>query len=100
MTTDKSDAVSAETARVFHPAYPGQRDIVANPYSPDEERVVRWMVATSGIGGGDDPIGFIMASLAFGTHQCNLYRDALKAILEVPDEVRSVNLAAKAIKGD
>lgn len=31
-------------------------------YTPDQARVAAWIVKLSGIGGGDDPIGFLMAS--------------------------------------
>ena len=42
------------------------RDFQKSPYSPDERRIVDWIVErTSGaVGGGDDPIGFILASYA------------------------------------
>ena len=39
-----------------------ERDMDARPYSPDEERVAKWLAETTGIGGGDDPIGFLIAS--------------------------------------
>jgi hypothetical protein len=38
------------------------RDMVAKPYSPDEERVAAYLVEKTGIGAGDDPIGFLIAS--------------------------------------
>jgi hypothetical protein len=41
-----------------------QRDFEANPYSKDEERVAKWL-SEKGIGGGDDPIGFVMHSYDF-----------------------------------
>lgn len=39
------------------------RDIVANPYRPDEQRVVDYLRSLMpDIGAGDDPIGFLIAS--------------------------------------
>lgn len=38
------------------------RDFDANPYSPDEARVAKWIADLTGAGGGDDPIGFLIAS--------------------------------------
>lgn len=37
------------------------RDFDKKPYSTDEARVAEWL-ARLGVGGGDDPIGFILAS--------------------------------------
>lgn len=41
-----------------------ERDFDKNPYSADETRVAKWLVEKTGISGGDDPIGFILASHA------------------------------------
>lgn len=38
-----------------------ERDTDRYPYSPDEARVARWFF-DKGIGGGDDPIGSLIAS--------------------------------------
>ena len=38
------------------------RDFDRHPYSPDEERVAKYISDLTGIGGGDDPIGFLIAS--------------------------------------
>lgn len=40
------------------------RDFTISPYSDDEKRIVNWMnkIANGTIGGGDDPLGFFMAS--------------------------------------
>ena len=40
------------------------RDFKENPYSPCEARVAAFLHEVGGIGGGDDPIGFLMASHA------------------------------------
>jgi hypothetical protein len=47
------------------------RDLDKNPYSPDEERVAKWIMDKTDIGGGDDPIGFLMASHEYAIHQRN-----------------------------
>ena len=54
-----------------------QRDMDTHPYSADEQRVAAWLVAKIGIGGGDDPIGFLIASHDFAIMQRNILRDAL-----------------------
>jgi hypothetical protein len=41
------------------------RDFDIHPYSKDEERVAEYLNGVAGIGGGNDPIGFIMASHRF-----------------------------------
>lgn len=38
------------------------RNMVSAPYSLDEARVAKYLVDLTGIGGGDDPIGFLIAS--------------------------------------
>jgi len=42
------------------------RDFDENPYSKDEQRVADYIVEASkgNIGGGDDPIGYLMAAHA------------------------------------
>lgn len=43
------------------------RDMVANPYSKDERRLVDWLNKDGdiGIGGGPDPLGFFLSSYDF-----------------------------------
>ena len=42
------------------------RDLCTHPYTKDEQRVVAWLVGRSPeIGGGDDPIGFLLASYEY-----------------------------------
>ena len=43
------------------------RDLDTHPYTKDEQRVANWLAERSGgnIGGGDDPIGFLLASYAY-----------------------------------
>lgn len=40
----------------------GGRNFVQKPYSDDEKRVAQWFSNVAGIGGGEDPIGFMIAS--------------------------------------
>ena len=54
------------------------RNIVANPYTPEEQRVADWLARNGGVGGGDDPIGFLLASYAFLIAQRNALRSAAK----------------------
>lgn len=45
------------------------RDFDKNPYSEDEVRVALFIMELCGIGGGDDPIGFLLASYAELIHE-------------------------------
>lgn len=71
------------------------RDLDQNPYSPDEARVAEYF-AERGIGGGDDPIGSLMASHSYAIDQRNRIRRALEltrgalrtAIMEMDRELR------------
>lgn len=47
------------------------RSIEKLPYTPDEQRVVEWLlkVSNNSIGGGDDPIGFLLASHEMINHE-------------------------------
>lgn len=58
-------------------SYSEMRDIEKNPYSTDEKRVAEYLVKRGGFGGGDDPIGFILASHATLTHQRQCMREAV-----------------------
>jgi len=46
------------------------RDIGKNPYTKDEARVAKFL-ADKGIGGGNDPIGFLMTSYEYLVHERN-----------------------------
>lgn len=46
------------------------RDIDKEPYSKDEARVAEFF-ADRGVGGGDDPIGFILASYEYLVYERN-----------------------------
>jgi hypothetical protein len=45
-------------------AYSEMRDMEKNPYSADEKRVAEYVVKLTGVGAGNDPIGFLLASHA------------------------------------
>jgi len=55
------------------------RDFDKNPYSPDEERVAKFIDDKTGIGGGDDPIGFLMVSYEYLVAERNELREKLNA---------------------
>ena len=38
------------------------RNLDENPYSPEEARVANYLTELTGIGGGDYPVGFLIAS--------------------------------------
>ena len=43
-------------------AYSKMRDWDERPYSPEEAKVAEYLVHLAGIGGGDDPVGSLIAS--------------------------------------
>lgn len=57
----------------------GMRDLDQQPYSADEQRVVAYLVER-GLGGGDNPIGFILASHAYLVVHNHVLKDALKEV--------------------
>lgn len=56
------------------------RDLNANPYSPDEERIAKFF-CDKGIGGGDDPLGSLMAGHDYLAWQRNRYQKILRYML-------------------
>lgn len=64
------------------------RDLDKNPYSPDEQRVADWLCKRSGenIGGGDDPIGFLMVSYEYVmASNANLRREVMNLSAKVDE---------------
>lgn len=57
------------------------RDIDEKPYSPDEQRVAEFF-ADAGVGGGDDPVGSLLASHAYLADERNRFRAGLQIIKE------------------
>ena len=73
-----------------------ERDLVKCPYTHDEARVAEWLVTHTGIGAGNDPIGFLLLS-----HQAlAAQRDAAQATLrEREKEVGRLRQALSRIEG-
>lgn len=66
------------------------RDLDENPYSADEARIAKFFW-DKGLGGGDDPVGFILASYEYLVHERNelrqqetsgIYRRLLKRAID------------------
>lgn len=53
------------------------------PYDEQEARVAKWIVERTGAGGGDDPIGFIMASYDLKIAEMEAMRKKLAALEEI-----------------
>jgi hypothetical protein len=58
------------------------RDLAKYPYTEDEQRVVAYFTER-GVGGGDDPIGFLLASYAYLVQERNDVRAKLELIRNV-----------------
>lgn len=59
------------------------RDLDKHPYSPDEKRVAQWFF-DKGVGGGDDPIGYMIASHETLAAERNALRKQLDAMAKLP----------------
>ena len=57
-----------------------KRDFDKNPYSADEQRVAKWLDEKGGMGGGEDPIGFLMVSYDYLVYQRNQIAEACKRL--------------------
>ncbi len=70
-----------------------------NPYTPDERRVVDHLLTiTNGIvGGGEDPIGWFLASHDYAVLQRNEAWAALEEIQKLADTMDQGNLMARRI---
>jgi hypothetical protein len=53
------------------------------PYDAQEARVAKWIVDRTGIGGGDDPVGFVLASYDLKIHEMEEMRHKLVALEEI-----------------
>lgn len=62
------------------------RDLEQQPYSPDEARVAKFLF-DKGVGGGDDPIGFLMASHEYVVAERNALSAAIKSLGRSPPGV-------------
>lgn len=72
------------------------RDLDIQPYSADEKRVAEFFFEC-GVGGGDDPIGNIIASHAYLAAERNRYRKALEIIAGQPQCVLEAMQAKAAL---
>lgn len=43
-------------------AYSKMRNLDEKPYSPEESEAAKYLTDLTGLGGGDDPVGFLIAS--------------------------------------
>lgn len=61
-----------------------ERDFTERPYTADEQRVADHIAkqCASTIGGGDDPIGFILAAHGYATAERNKLRTAIHDAIE------------------
>lgn len=50
------------------------------PYDFQEARVAKWIMDRTGIGGGDDPVGFILASYDLKIQQMEEMRQRLESL--------------------
>lgn len=56
------------------------RDIEAAPYSRQEQRVAQYL-AEIAFGGGDDPVGFLMASHTLLAHELKMARERIDKLI-------------------
>lgn len=71
------------------------RDIEKNPYSPDEQRVASWFFE-KGIGGGDDPIGSLIALHEFAMAEAKERREQILQEGTASDLSASIDAALTA----
>ena len=57
-----------------------ERDFEANPYTPHEMRVAEYIVDNLGIGAGDDPVEFLIASHRALIAQISLMNSYIKML--------------------
>lgn len=55
------------------------RDFEKNPYTKDEKRVAKFF-SDKGLGGGDDPIGFILSSYEYIIQERNELRKEIQEL--------------------
>lgn len=64
---------------------PSERDFERDPYSPAETRVARWFF-NRGVGGGDDPIGALIASHEMVVAERNALRAEIRRLRRASGE--------------
>ncbi len=76
-----------------------ERNLETHPYSADEQRVAAFL-SEAGAGGGDDPIGFILASHRSLAEQRNALRVAAKPFVDcVFNDNGDVTLTTTGLNG-
>ena len=63
-------------------AYSKMRNLDEKPYSPEEAEVARYLADLTGIGGGDDPVGFLITSHRELVRQRSVLRENYPAIFK------------------
>lgn len=63
------------------------RDFDKSPYTHDEMRVAKWIVETGGIGGGDDPIGFLLNSYEMIKIEHTVLKRQLKNLVRALEDI-------------
>ncbi len=53
------------------------------PYNEQEARVARWLVDRTGIGAGNDPVGFVLASYDLKIAEMEIMRKKLASLEEI-----------------
>ncbi len=56
-------------------AYSKMRDLDEKPYSPEEQRAAEYLTDLTGVGGGDDPVGFLIVSHRELVRQRTVFRE-------------------------
>lgn len=76
-----------------------QRDFKEKPYSADEARVAAWFCKHAGIGGGDNPIGSLIASHEMLAAQRNKLREGRSIASYTAADARSLAEQAEKLHG-
>jgi hypothetical protein len=50
------------------------------PYDRSEARIAQWIEQTTGMGGGEDPVGFILSSFSYKIQEMNQLRERLQML--------------------
>lgn len=65
-----------------------ERDFEAVPYTDDEAKVAKYLAELTGIGAGDDPIAFIIASHALSREEIRHLRTLVDELENYRDELK------------
>ncbi len=70
-------------------AYSNMRNLDEKPYSKEEAEVAKYLMELTGIGGGDDPVGFLIAS------HCGLVRQRTVLRTKHPEIFKEIAFDAR-----